>query len=373
VLGADATLLCRADPDGAAEVVGTWGDNTPRVGTRIPKGGTNLTTIVLDTAHPARIESYDDATGEGSEIARSHGLRSAVGAPILVEGRLWGLVVAGTTDDESLPPNAEERLAGFTELVATAVSNAQAQEDLRSLAEQQAALRRVATLVARRVAPEVVFLAVAEEAGGLFGADVSALVRLENDDTVTVMAGPSPGPHAAGERVELDPGFVVHTIRETGRSARFETGDPTAEEMPDLVRRLGFRSAVASPIVVEEAIWGAVILGSFGASFPPETEQRLDEFTELVATAISNATARAELVASRARVVPASARTPFSDSRAARRRPARAACGVAGDRGVLRRLGSADERHQALARLRDLGHDHKRREAPSFDRGRRGR
>src|SRR6202008_2905522 len=121
VLGADATLLCRADPDGAAVVVGAWGDNTPRLGTRIPQGGANLTTIVLDTAQPARIESYDDATGDASEGARSPGRRPAAGAPILVEGRLWGLVIAGTTGDERLPRNAEERLAGFTELVASAI------------------------------------------------------------------------------------------------------------------------------------------------------------------------------------------------------------------------------------------------------------
>ena len=130
VLGADATLLCRADPDGAAVVVGAWGENTPALGTRIPRGGTNLTTIVLDTGHSARIESYDDATGGASEVARSHGLRSAVGAPILVEGRLWGLVLAGTTGDDALASNAEERLAGFTELVATAIANASARAEL---------------------------------------------------------------------------------------------------------------------------------------------------------------------------------------------------------------------------------------------------
>jgi GAF domain-containing protein len=307
VLGADAAMLCRADPDGAAVVVGTWADGTPEPahGTRIPPGGRNLTTIVLETGRAARIDSYGDgeATGYASEFARTYGLRSAVGAPIHVEGRLWGLVVAGTTRDEPLPPDAEERLAAFTELTATAISNAQAHEDLASLAEQQAALRRVATLVARRVPSEVVFQAVAEEAGGLLGAEVSGLVRLESDDTVTVMAGPSPGPYAAGERVAIEPGFVVHSVRETGRAARFETDDPAAEGMPELVRRLGFRSAVASPIVVEGGIWGAVVLGSSGASFPPETEQRLDEFTELVATAISNAAARADLVASRARIV----------------------------------------------------------------------
>src|SRR5262249_5987597 len=122
VLGADATLLCRADPDDAAVVVGTWTAEgpVPALGTRISQGGTNLITRVLQTGRPARIESYDDATGDASELARVHGLRSAVGAPILVEGRLWGLVVAGATGDEALPSDAEQRLAGFTELVATA-------------------------------------------------------------------------------------------------------------------------------------------------------------------------------------------------------------------------------------------------------------
>src|SRR5262249_15625597 len=123
--------------------------------------------------------------------------------------------------------------------------------------------------------------------------------------TVTVMAGPSPGPYAAGERVVIDPGFVVHAVRETGRLARFETDDPAAEGMPEIVRRLGVRSAVASPIVVEGALWGAGILGACGDWLPPEREQRLDEFPDLVATGISNATARAELLASRARIVAA--------------------------------------------------------------------
>src|SRR5262249_9540220 len=159
--------------------------------------------------------------------------------------------------------------------------------------------------VAQRVAPGAVFRAVAEESGGLFGAGIAALVRLESDDTVTVMAGLPPGPHAVGERVEIDPGFVVHAVRETGRAARFETDDLAAEGIPEIARQLGVHSAVASPIVVEGAIWGAGLLGAFDVSFPLETEERLGEFTELAATAISNATARAELVASRARIVAA--------------------------------------------------------------------
>src|SRR5262249_60013438 len=99
--------------------------------------------------------------------------------------------------------------------------------------------------------------------------------RLESDNTVTVMAGPAPGPHALGERVAVDPGFVVHAVRETGRAARFEMDDLAAEQVPEIVRRLGVRSAVASPIVVEGEIWGAVLLGSFDASVPLETEERL--------------------------------------------------------------------------------------------------
>jgi GAF domain-containing protein len=309
VLGADACMLCRTDTDtdGAAVVVGTWADGSPEpaLGTRISRGGTNLITIVLETGRPARIDSYGDATGPASEFARTYELRSAVGAPILVEGRLWGLVVAGTTRDDPLPPDAERRLTGFTELVATAIANAQARGDLTTLAEQQAALRRVATLVAQRATPEVVFRAVADEASGLLGADLAVLVHLESDESLTVMAGPSYGPHRPGERLAIDPTFVVEKVRKTGRSARFETDDPAAAGMPEIVRLLGVRSAVASPINVEGALWGAIIAGSLGKSLPPETEQRLGEFTELVATGVSNATARTELLASRARIVAA--------------------------------------------------------------------
>ena len=71
-----------------------------------------------------------------------------MGVPITVEGELWGLIAVVSTGEEPPPPGTEERLAGFTELVATAIANAQAREELRTIADEQAALRRVATLVA---------------------------------------------------------------------------------------------------------------------------------------------------------------------------------------------------------------------------------
>jgi signal transduction histidine kinase len=307
VLGADATLLCRADPDGAAVVVGSWGDNTPRVGTRIPKGGTNLTTIVLDTAHPARIESYDDATGDASEVARSHDLRSAVGAPILVEGRLWGLVIAGTTGDGPLPANAEERLAGFTELVATAISNAEARVALRAAADEQGALRRVATLVAASAPPSDVFAAVTKEVAVVLGANASLLCRADADAAVVVGTWANNAPATPpGFRIERGGTNLTTIVLETGRPCRIDNYDDATGDAADVAHSQGVRSAVGAPILVEGRLWGLVIVGATSDEpLPPDAEERLAAFTELVATAISNATARAELVASRARIVAA--------------------------------------------------------------------
>jgi GAF domain-containing protein len=286
-------------------IVGVSKETGIPLGTRWPLAEGMTSTEVFRTGRPARLGTVDWAAHPGpvAEAGLRFGVMSQVGCPIVVEGSLWGVITLNAS--EELPADTEQRLEKFTELVTTAIANTQSRGDLRRLAEQQAALRRVATLVARRDAPQMVFEAVAAEAGGLLGADIAGLVRFESDDTVTVMAGPPPGPFSTGDRVALDPAFVVYMVRETGRPARFETDDPTAEGMPDLVRRFLMRSAVATPILVEGDLWGAIVLGSLGAPFATDTEQRLDEFTELVATGISNATARADLVASRARIVAA--------------------------------------------------------------------
>src|SRR5262249_14180630 len=137
--------------------------------------------IVLDSGRPARMDRYAEATGPASEVASAHGLRSAVGAPIHVEGRRWGLVVAGTTRDQPLPPDAEERLAGFTELVATAIANTDSREALASLADEQAALRRVATLVAENPESDELFSAVAREVAAVLGVRGVIVDRFEPD------------------------------------------------------------------------------------------------------------------------------------------------------------------------------------------------
>jgi signal transduction histidine kinase len=93
-------------------------------------GGQNVTTLVLDSGRPARTESYANASGAAAPAAHRWGARSAAGTPITVEGRLWGLMTVAVTDEEPLPVGTEERLAGFTELVATAIANSQAQAEL---------------------------------------------------------------------------------------------------------------------------------------------------------------------------------------------------------------------------------------------------
>jgi GAF domain-containing protein len=175
LLAVDITALARYDPDDAITVVGTWpstGAEAPtQVGARLPVGGRNVTTRVVRTGRPARMD-YADASGAGApgpigtSATRVWGLRSSVGAPIGVEGRLWGVIVVGSTSEAILPTDTEARLAGFAELVATAVANAAARVELRGFAEEQAALRRVATLVARAAPPEQVFAAVTAEVGG---------------------------------------------------------------------------------------------------------------------------------------------------------------------------------------------------------------
>src|SRR5205823_4131288 len=111
-------------------------------------------------------------------------MRSAVGSPIIVGGNVWGAIMLLSPQRASLPEDTEARLADFTDLVATALTNAESRAALSRLADQQAALRRVATLVARETGPDAVFAAVAREVGELLAADAAHLGRYDGDGTV---------------------------------------------------------------------------------------------------------------------------------------------------------------------------------------------
>jgi signal transduction histidine kinase len=181
------------------------------------------------------------------------------------------------------------------------------EHELRHLADEQAALRRVATLVARSGSPSEVFATVTREVGLLSGADLARMERYEPDGTVTGIAGWSRdgGEHlAVGTRFALEGVSIAALVLDQGGPTRVESFERARGPIAEEARALGIRSSVGCPILVEGAVWGVIAASSKReAPFPAGTEAQIAAFTELVATAIANAESRAELAASRARVV----------------------------------------------------------------------
>jgi signal transduction histidine kinase len=176
------------------------------------------------------------------------------------------------------------------------------------LADEQAALRRVATLVASSAQPEQVFQIVAEEAGRLLEARTAATVRFDEDSAVVVGSW-SDGEGAGIEVGTLvpysDPGSPVY--RATHEGGRVDDYAELAGEAARLTRLRGYRSAVMAPITAGGRLWGTLAVFSASANhFPADAEQRLADYTNLVALALESAEAHDQLTASRARIVEAS-------------------------------------------------------------------
>jgi PAS domain S-box-containing protein len=300
--------MCRYEPDEKAAVIAATGEHPFQVGTSWPLDGASLTALVWRTGEPARVDDYVEVEGAIGDAARKAGVHAGVGAPVVVDGRLWGVICAGGDGRVPLPQGAETRLAAFTELVATAVANTQMQSDLELLADEQAALRRVATLVAQGAEPRAVFDAVCEETGRLLDATTVNLAHFDPDGINVTIAGWSlRDVHVpTGTRLPLDGDSINVVVRDTAAPARFDSYETARGELAAALRRLGIRSEVGAPVVVEGAVWGALIAGTDESQpLPPGTELRLANFAELIATAVSNAMARSELVASRARIATA--------------------------------------------------------------------
>ena len=182
-------------------------------------------------------------------------------------------------------------------------------EELRALAEEQAALRRVATLVARGTRPEDVFAAVVEEVGRLLPVDLASMCRYESDGALTWVAawGAAVRHFPVGTRRMLGGNNLGTIVFKTGRSARIDNyAEICTGPIGVAAGAAGINSSLATPIVVEGRLWGVIAAGSIQKEpVPADTEARLASFTELVATAIANAESRAALAASRARIVTA--------------------------------------------------------------------
>jgi signal transduction histidine kinase len=315
LIAADFVRMARYDDSGNwLTSVAAWsrtGEDFPG-GRRWPAAG-ELTRSVAQSGLAARLDDIANASGPLAVDARAHGIRSAVEVPILVEGHIWGVVLTGSTVNRAPPAGTEARLASFTDLLAAAISNAESRAGLTRLAEEQTALRRVATLVARGAPAEEVFTAVSEEAGRLLDLDQTAMIRYGPDGISTVVASWTRTGQAippVGDRKPLGGNNLDTIILQTRRPARVDRYADASGAPAAAAREAGYRSGAGAPIIVQGRIWGAMIASSlYKDPLPVDTEERLASFTDLVATAISNAETLAELTASRARVVAAADET----------------------------------------------------------------
>jgi PAS domain S-box-containing protein len=307
ILEVEQASVLSFEPDGSSNLLGTSApQETFTVGDRYPPHP-GVIAEVWRTGLPASVE-YERMPGEIAARLLAAGMISAVGVPIIVNGATWGLVIALSTRGHPLPANAETRLLAFTELIATAISNIQARDDLRGLAHEQAALRRVATLVAKGTDAAAVFNAVCAETGELMGATSVNLARFTTDGFNLTMAGWSlRDTHVpTGTRLPLSADTINGLIQRTGAPARFDSYEESSSQLAAVIRQRGIRSEIGAPVVVEGELWGALIAGADRDEvLPPGAELRVARFAELVATAVSNATTRSELIASRARIVAA--------------------------------------------------------------------
>jgi signal transduction histidine kinase len=307
--------LFRYEREGVATVIAGAGEVSSYLGRLwpCPAGDPGIVASLQRTGQPLRIDDYTQIRSAISAPARELDIGMAAGVPVIVSGRIWGaVVVAAGYERPPLPADTLDRLAVFTELVATAIANSDARTEIERLAGEQAALRRVATLVAHGGDTGEVFAAVAREASEVMHLPVAAVQRYEDDgETTTVMAAWSDRPHPfqPGTRWPYHGSGLAGRVRQTGRAGRVADYSRRRGAFAAKARELGLHSIAGAPIIVDGAVWGLVTIASTGGPLPDRTEDHLAEFTELLGTAIANTQSRAELSASRARIVAAADET----------------------------------------------------------------
>jgi signal transduction histidine kinase len=183
-------------------------------------------------------------------------------------------------------------------------------ERLERLLKEQAALRRVAMLVARDAPARVIFESVCEEVAAVLGVTTTNLVRYEEDGTASVVGAwaqeGAPLMPVASIPLPLDGGTVAPRVQRSGRTVRVDDYAGLDDVLARRLREVGIRSAVGAPIVVAGRLWGTVIAADARPyHLPPDAEQRISTFAQLITDALANTDAREQLAASRARILKA--------------------------------------------------------------------
>jgi signal transduction histidine kinase len=246
------------------------------------------------------------------------GPRGAASALVVVSSlTIWntahnaGPFVRESITDSLLSSQLFLATAALTSLILAAVTaeRARAGDDLRALAGEQGALRRIATLVAGEPAPGAVFEHVTEEVARLLAVPSASVVRYEADASATVVGGwrePGSASVELGSRYPLDGDSVLARVYRSAEPQRIEGYEDAGGALARRLRALGYRASVAAPVTVGGELWGALVASSKDRDgLAHGSERRLCDVAELVAQALANADAYEKLATSRARVVEA--------------------------------------------------------------------
>ena len=178
------------------------------------------------------------------------------------------------------------------EELAVSVDSAQLYAEYRCLAAEQAAMRRVAMLVARGVEPSEVFDAVTKEMCRCVAAEGAGLYRYEASGEITLVAGSyhpaaAPAQWPVGTRTPIAGNTLASTVLRTSGPARMDSYDNVAGPLATQVRAIGIRAAVGVPVIVDGRVWGLATVGTARPGpMPADTEARISGFAELVASAV---------------------------------------------------------------------------------------
>ena len=291
-LETDGTVVLLADYTTESKSTAGWKDSVEADG---------IVAAVPDDRRRARVKSHENV----------------VVAPITVDNRAWGLLVMGSSAGRAVPHEAQSWVKDLADLIAAAVVKAAENEELqasrehlKALAAQQDSLRRVATLIARGADPDECFAAIAEETARCLDVDKAEIFRYEDDGSVIVVAchaSPGTAHIPIGERLGSEDAVLAAELLRSGRASRVDGYESAPGSAGSRLRELGLGSVAGAPIAVDGRVWGMAVVGSTRAKpLPSDTNQRIGEFAELIATSVAACTTRAELIASRARVVAAS-------------------------------------------------------------------
>ena len=309
VLNVDLAAISRYELPERVAVLYRSGFQTAEETIEMPLGGQNVATLVAETGRPARLDDYANASGPLAEWARREGVCSIVGAPVIVDGRLWGVMSVAKRGSGALPAETEERLGSFNELLGTAMANIESRQQLTFLVGEQSALRRLATLIATGAAHNELLFATADEVREVMEVDFAAISRyLPGDKIMTVhWSGDIEFPSEDGEINPLGGKNVATIVARTGETARIDSYADADGAIGEKVRASVLGSIVGVPVHVDGRLWGVITAGVTKEKppLPSDAEMRLEAFTKLLATGVANAESRAELTASRSRVVAA--------------------------------------------------------------------